>query len=91
MLWRDGCPGGENAAQVGARADRVLAGLREFGGNVAVFSHGHMLRVLAARWIELDPSAGARLALGTGSISVLGYERDTAVLSRWNMPRGLCA
>jgi broad specificity phosphatase PhoE len=88
VLWRDGCPGGENAAQVGARADRVLAELHEQSGNVAIFSHAHMLRVLAARWIELDPAEGDRLALSTGSISVLGYERDTAVLCRWNTAPG---
>jgi broad specificity phosphatase PhoE len=91
LLWRDGCPGGENPAQVGLRADRVLAELREHNGNVAIFSHGHMLRMLAARWIALDPAEGARLALGTGSVSVLSYERDTAVLYRWNLPPGLIA
>jgi broad specificity phosphatase PhoE len=111
-VWRDGCPGGESAAQVGARADRVIAGLgsvagagrsrpgprRSIGGSrpgrrwpifdrsptVAVFSHGHMLRVLGARWIELAAAEGARLGLATAAISVLGYERNTAILARWN-------
>jgi broad specificity phosphatase PhoE len=83
-LWRDGCPGGERPEQVGARADRVIAELRSVEGAAAVFSHGHMLRVLGARWIELPPSAGAHLALSAGAISVLGYEHDTAVLARWN-------
>jgi probable phosphoglycerate mutase len=83
-LWRDGCPGGETPEQVGRRADRVIAELRTVEGDVAVFSHGHMLRVLGARWIELAPAAGGRLALSAGAISVLGYERDTAVLARWN-------
>jgi broad specificity phosphatase PhoE len=84
-LWRDGCPGGESAAEVGARADRVIAELRDPGaGAAAVFSHGHMLRVLGARWIELDPSAGARLGLSTGAVSVLGHERATAILASWN-------
>jgi broad specificity phosphatase PhoE len=83
-LWRDGCPGGENAAQVGARADRVIAELAGIDGDVAVFSHGHMLRVFGARWVALDPAHGARLGLSTAAICVLGYERDTAVLARWN-------
>jgi broad specificity phosphatase PhoE len=83
-LWRDGCPGGERPEQVGARADRVIAELRSVEGAAAVFSHGHMLRVLGARWIELPPSVGAHLALSAGAISVLGYEHDTAVLARWN-------
>jgi probable phosphoglycerate mutase len=83
-LWRDGCPGGETPQQVAARADRVIGELRAVDGAVAVFSHGHMLRVLGARWIELAPAGGARLALSAGAICVLGYERDTAVLLRWN-------
>jgi probable phosphoglycerate mutase len=82
-LWRDGCPGGESAAEVGARADRVIAMLRGAGAAV-VFSHGHMLRVLGARWIELEPAAGARLGLSTGALSVLGHERSTAILTSWN-------
>jgi len=83
-LWRDGCPGGETAAQVGARADRVIAELASADGEVAVFSHGHMLRVLGARWAQLAPAHGARLGLSTAAICVLGFERDTAVLFRWN-------
>jgi broad specificity phosphatase PhoE len=83
-LWRDGCPGGEDAADVGARADGAIAELRAVNGPVAVFSHGHMLRVLGARWIELGPSSGARLGLLPGSISVLGHEHATAILARWN-------
>ena len=83
-LWRDGCPGGETAAQVGARADLVLAELASADGEVAVFSHGHMLRVLGARWAQLPPAQGARLGLSTAAICVLGFERDRAVLSRWN-------
>jgi broad specificity phosphatase PhoE len=83
-LWRDGCPNGEQAPQVGERVDRVIAELVERGGTVAVFSHGHVLRVLAARWVQLPPEAGALFALSTGSICVLGYERETRVLTRWN-------
>ena len=83
-LWRDGCPGGESPAQVGARADSVIDELLACRGRVAVFSHGHMLRVLGARWIELEPAGGARLGLATASISVLGYERATRVIAGWN-------
>jgi broad specificity phosphatase PhoE len=83
-LWRSGCPGGESPAQVGARADRVIAELADAQGAIAVFSHGHMLRVLGARWIELAPEQGARLGLSTAAISVLGHERETSILARWN-------
>ncbi|HWF53543.1 MAG TPA: histidine phosphatase family protein [Solirubrobacteraceae bacterium] len=84
LLWRDGCPGGESPAQVAARTERVIARAREAGGNVALFAHGHVLRVLAARWIEMDVMAGARLTLGAGTISVLGFERSTQVIAAWN-------
>jgi broad specificity phosphatase PhoE len=83
-LWRDGCPGGEQPADVARRVDRVIASLGD--GDVALFAHGHALRVLAARWIGLGPEAGALLALGTGTLSVLGYERETRVIRRWNAP-----
>jgi broad specificity phosphatase PhoE len=84
VLWRDGCPGGEDAAHVGARADRVIAQLATLNGDAAVFSHGHMLRVFGARWIALEPQNGARLGLSTGAICVLGSEHDTAILAHWN-------
>jgi broad specificity phosphatase PhoE len=84
VLWRDGCPGGELPAQVGARADRVIASLSDAPGAVAVFSHGHMLRVLGARWISLGAGEGARLALSPGALSTLGHEHATPVISRWN-------
>lgn len=84
LLWRDGCPGGESAADVGARADRVIAELPAVKGNVAVFSHGHVLRVLGARWIGLAADGGSRLRLSTGSICVLGHEHDAPVISLWN-------
>jgi probable phosphoglycerate mutase len=83
-LWRDGVPGGETPAEVGARADRVIAELRSADGDVAVFAHAHLLRVLAARWIDLDPSAGGRFALDTASVSILGHHRETAVIQLWN-------
>ena len=83
-LWQDGVPGGETPADVGARADRVIAELRSAVGDVAVFAHAHLLRVLAARWIDLDPSAGGRFALDTASVSILGHHRETAVIQLWN-------
>jgi probable phosphoglycerate mutase len=84
VLWRDGCPGGERPPDVGARADRVIAVLATTPGPVAVFSHGHMLRVLGARWIALEAGEGARLGLSPAALCVLGHERDTAILARWN-------
>ena len=83
-LWRDGVPGGESAADVGARADRVIARLRGLDGAAAVFAHGHLLRVLTARWLGLDPAAGRYLALDTATLSELGYERETPVVRLWN-------
>ena len=83
-LWRDGCPGGETADDVGARIDRLLSEVQTLHGNVACFAHGHVLRVLGARWIGLPPRDGAALGLSTGSISVLGNEREHSVLWRWN-------
>jgi probable phosphoglycerate mutase len=84
QLWRDGCPGGESVADVGARADRVAAEIAWSHANVAVFSHGHMLRVLGARWMTLDASVGSRLGLSTAALCVLGHERETVVIARWN-------
>lgn len=84
VLWRDGCPGGETPSEVAARADRALERLRSADRDAIAFAHGHILRVLAARWIAMEPSAGARFALGAGAVSVLGFERDTEVVSRWN-------
>ena len=84
LLWRDGCPGGENAEEVGTRADRVIDELRRLDGDAALFAHGHVLRVIAARWVGLPPEAGGLLALSTGTVSVLGYEREAAVIRLWN-------
>ncbi len=84
-LWRDGAPGGELPAQVGARADLVLAMVRTGGGGDTIaFAHGHLLRVLAARWIGLEVAGGRLLALSAAGIGVLGHERDTRVIERWN-------
>jgi broad specificity phosphatase PhoE len=90
-LWRDGCPGGEGPDDVGRRVDVLLADIRETSGPVGLFAHGHVLRVLAARWIGLATSAGGLLALATATVSVLGWERDVAVVRRWNMPPGTSA
>jgi probable phosphoglycerate mutase len=85
-LFRDGCPGGESPAEVGARADRVIARLRAEGGNVLLFSSGHFLRTLAARWLGLPPAAGQYFILGTAAVSVLGYEHDASepAIRLWN-------
>jgi probable phosphoglycerate mutase len=87
QLFRDGCPQGESAADVGARADRIIAGVRRAGGSVLVFSSAHFLRVLAARWLGLPPEGGAHFVLDTASVSVLGYEHDLTepVVRRWNL------
>jgi broad specificity phosphatase PhoE len=85
-LWRDGCPGGETAEDVGRRVDRVLDSLTGLEGDAAVFAHGHVLRVLTARWLRLGPEKGALFKLDTGTLSVLGYERETRAITRWNVP-----
>lgn len=86
-LWRDGVPGGETQEQVVGRADRVIERLRSGERDGVVFSHGHFLRVLAARWIGLEGHDGRRLALGPASLSVLGWEREQPVLELWNQAR----
>jgi probable phosphoglycerate mutase len=82
-LWADGCPGGESPGQVGARVDRVIAGLPA-DGDAVLFAHGHVLRVLAARWIGEPAALGGRLALSTGAICRLGFEREVRVVLAWN-------
>lgn len=84
FLWRDGVPGGEMPPDVAARCDRVIAEVRAVDGRVALVAHGHILRALAARWIDAPVDLGGRLHLGTGTVSVLAYEREVAVISRWN-------
>lgn len=85
-LFRDGCPDGEAAADIGARADRIIAELRQANAPVLIFSSSHFLRVLGARWLGLPPEDGSRFILDTTSISVLGYEHDLTepVIRRWN-------
>jgi broad specificity phosphatase PhoE len=87
-LWRDGVPGGEMVNEVGVRADRVLAELGSVDGDVVLFAHGHVLRVLAARWLGLEPAAGRLYALDPATLSVLGYERETRVIRLWNQQIG---
>lgn len=85
-LFRDGCPGGETLDSVGARADRIVGRIRARGGNVLLFGHREILRILAVRWVGLSPMEGRCLQLATGSLSVLGYDHDLAepVIHAWN-------
>ncbi len=83
-VWTHPCPGGETAERVAERMDRVVARIRADGGRVLVFGHGHALRALAARWVGLPVSEGRLLRLDTATLSTLGYERQTAVILRWN-------
>jgi len=84
LIFRDGCPGGENPAQVGARVDRVIARVRGIDSNVAVFAHGHVLRVLVARWIGLPAGAGQHFLLDTGTLSVLSNYYELPAVRVWN-------
>jgi broad specificity phosphatase PhoE len=83
-IWHGPVPGGETADQVSERLDRVVARCREAGGRVLLFGHGHALRALAARWLELPTSDGRHLKLDTATVSVLGWERETPVVLHWN-------
>jgi probable phosphoglycerate mutase len=84
-IWRGPWRGGETADQVGARADRVIARIRSSPvGDILVFAHGHLLRVFAARWIELPPAAGGRFELATATVSIVGWERETRSIELWN-------
>jgi broad specificity phosphatase PhoE len=89
QLFTEGCPGGELPQDVGTRADRVIEKVRTVQGNVLLFSSGHILRVLAARWIKLGPEAGMKIVLSTASLSALGYERNLTnpVIQQWNDTR----
>lgn len=83
-LWSDGCPGGETPREIGDRVDRVLARAASLDGNVVCFAHGHVLRVLAARWVQQEVAFGAHLALAAAAVGVLGHERATPVIERWS-------
>ncbi|HSE91933.1 MAG TPA: histidine phosphatase family protein [Methylomirabilota bacterium] len=86
LIFRDGCPGGEAPGHVGARVDRVIARARAVEGDVALFAHGHVLRVLVARWLGLPAGAGQHFLLDTGTLSVLGYYRGIPAVKTWNAP-----
>jgi probable phosphoglycerate mutase len=83
-IWTDGPRDGETADQVARRVDRVIARVRAAPGDVLVFAHGHLLRILAARWLGEPPKEGRHYALSTATLSVLGWERDNPVIQRWN-------
>jgi broad specificity phosphatase PhoE len=84
MLFTDGCPGGESPAQVSARADRLVARVRSVEGDVALFAHGHIFRVFAARWLGLPAMAGCHFLLDTATLSILSYYRHLPAIRRWN-------
>lgn len=84
MLFTDGAPSGETPEQVSARVDRIITRARATGGNVALFGHGHSLRVLAARWLGLPVSAGSHFLLGTGTLNIFSYYRGVPAIERWN-------
>ena len=86
-LWRDGCPGGESPAAISDRVDRVLARMATAQGDGLAFAHGHVLRVLTARWLRMEAAAGARFKLAAAGLSILGHERETEVIERWNADR----
>jgi broad specificity phosphatase PhoE len=85
-IWAGDPPNGETLEQVAGRARKIISRARGIGGDVALFSHGHFLRVLCACWLGLPPDAGRLFALGTASISILGLEHNSPVISRWNEP-----
>lgn len=84
LLWTDGVPGGETPDDVARRVDRVIARARTVDGDVALIAHGHVLRVLAARWLGQSPAFGVHLELGTAAVSVLGWEREEPSIELWN-------
>ena len=86
LIFRDGCPGGETTEQVGARADRVITRARAAEGDVALFAHGHVLRVLVARWLGLPPGSGQHFLLDTGTLGVLADYHGIPALKTWNAP-----
>lgn len=83
-IWEAGPSGGESIADVAARVDRVIARVRDHAGDTLAFAHAHVLRILAARWIGAEPQLGRSFELSTATVSVLGWERDQAVIERWN-------
>jgi probable phosphoglycerate mutase len=88
MIFTDGCPGGERPEQVGARVDRVIAKVREVEGHAALFAHGHIFRVFAARWLALPAAAGSQFLLDTATLNILSYYRGIPAVKCWNTPLG---
>jgi len=86
LIFRDGCPGGESPDEIGRRADRVIARVRTAAGNAALFAHGHIFRVFAARWIGLPVSAGEHFLLDTATLNILSYYRSAPAIKVWNAP-----
>jgi probable phosphoglycerate mutase len=86
LIFRDGCPGGEAPEQVGARVDRIIARSRATDGDTVLFAHGHILRVLAARWIGLPAGGGQHFLLDTGTLCILSYYREVPTVRTWNRP-----
>jgi probable phosphoglycerate mutase len=86
LLFKDGCPGGEDAEHVGARVDWLIARVGAVGGHVALFGHGHIFRVFAARWLGLPAAAGCHFSLDPATLSILGYYRGIPALKQWNAP-----
>jgi len=86
LIFSDGCPGGESPEQVGARVDRVIAKLRASRGRAALFAHGHVFRVFAARWLGLPPTHGRHFLLDTATLNILGYYRGIPAVKCWNAP-----
>jgi probable phosphoglycerate mutase len=84
LIFRDGCPGGETPAHIGARVDRVIARTRAVHGDTALFAHGHVLRVFVARWIDLPPAGGQHFLLNTGTLCVLSYYHEIPAVQTWN-------
>jgi len=84
MIFTDGCPGGESPKQMGERVDRVITKIRTVDGHVALFAHGHVFRVFAARWLGLPAEAGRYFLLDTATLNILGYYRDIPAVKRWN-------
>ena len=88
ILFRDGCPGGESPDAIGGRVDRLISRVRALEGDVALFAHGHVFRVLAARWLGMPVMAGRHFLLDTATVSILSYDRDVPAVKQWNMSLG---
>jgi probable phosphoglycerate mutase len=85
LLFRDGCPGGESPEAIAARVDRLIMRVRAIDGDVALFAHGHVFRVLAARWLGLPVIVGRHFLLDTATLSILGYDREVPAVKQWNV------